>query len=233
MLQEGPAVDDGLLPECLFSSEAVEEIVSNNLQLDYEHITSFPKVDIYRGLLTPEACAQCATDVCSLHAAGKGSHILNGEDNEAAGRDSVLLPPSNPFMLLFINALTTVGELTGRVMNQTSGLVRYIPTAMDSCVKQRWHIDFPDKSTWPSNLSRLPRTAWVVTEAGAGLDMALFPGPIAFRLLPESLRVGDIVVFDGDVVHRGIEYDHENVSAHAYLDVAGVMRVRRNIWLVL
>ena len=63
--------------------------------------------------------------------------------------------------------------------------------------------------------------------------MALFPGPIAFRLLPESLRVGDIVVFDGDVVHRGIEYDHENVSVHAYLDVAGVMRVRRNIWLVL
>jgi hypothetical protein len=107
MLKEGPAGADSLLPECLFSSEAIEEIVSNNIQLDYEHITSFPKVDIYRGLLTLEACAQCVTDVRSLHAAGKCLHILNGEDNTAAGRDSVLLPPSNPFMLLLINALTT------------------------------------------------------------------------------------------------------------------------------
>ena len=96
------------------------------------------------------------------------------------------------------------------------------------------------KLVWPARRTACEHGSFI--GEGAGLDMILFPGPIAFRLLPESLRVGDIVVFDGDVVHRGIEYDHENVSVHApcisgcgrrdaccekYLVVQGVRRVVR------
>ena len=73
----------------------------------------------------------------------------------------------------------------------------------------------------------MPRTAWVVLEKGAALEVGLMPSAIALMLSPAQLHVGDIVLFDGDVPHRGVAFpDAPNVSLHVYLDVPGVERVR-------
>lgn len=53
------------------------------------------------------------------------------------------------------------------------------------------------------------------------------PGAIAIFLSADQLRVGDIVIFDSDVPHRGTAYLHgSNVCMHMYLDVREVRRVR-------
>ena len=51
---------------------------------------------------------------------------------------------------------------------------------------------------------------------------------VVLTLNAESLAVGDILIFDGDVVHRGCAYRTTIVAAHIYLDVEGVQRVQPN-----
>ena len=51
---------------------------------------------------------------------------------------------------------------------------------------------------------------------------------LIFSLLAESLQVGDIIIFDGDVFHRGCQYDGTCVALHIYLDVREVTRFAPN-----
>lgn len=43
-----------------------------------------------------------------------------------------------------------------------------------------------------------------------------------------GVEVGDILIFDGEVLHRGCAYTTTVVAAHIYLDVEGVKRVAPN-----
>ena len=44
------------------------------------------------------------------------------------------------------------------------------------------------------------------------------------ELNADSLNVGDVLIFDGNVLHRGKAYKVGCVAAHIYLDVQGVNR---------
>ena len=44
------------------------------------------------------------------------------------------------------------------------------------------------------------------------------------ELNADSLNVGDVLIYDGDVLHRGKAYTAGCVAAHIYLDVQGVNR---------
>ena len=69
--------------------------------------------------------------------------------------------------------------------------------------------------TYPSHHHTGPRLSWVRSW-------------FTVTLHSESLKVGDIIIFDGDVVHRGCTYDGLMVAAHIYLDVPGVTRAAPN-----
>lgn len=74
-------------------------------------------------------------------------------------------------------------------------------------------------------LHTVPRTAWVLLQEGApGIDFGMLPSGLQFTLDSSSLRVGDIVLFDGWVPHRGPATDGSCVGLHAYLDVPEVVR---------
>jgi hypothetical protein len=47
-------------------------------------------------------------------------------------------------------------------------------------------------------------------------------------LSSRDLQVGDIIIFDGDVWHRGHAYATSCVAVHIYLDVPAVQRVEPN-----
>ena len=44
-------------------------------------------------------------------------------------------------------------------------------------------------------------------------------------LLANEVCVGDIVLFDGDVPHRGVEYISPCAAMHLYMDVPEVDRI--------
>ena len=90
------------------------------------------------------------------------------------------------------------GQLEGRELHDVSALVR-----LPHCKKQMWHRDFPVWEHEHPHLVVKPRTAWVVLEAGNEIEIGLEP-PLSFVLSRDRLAVGDIVLFDGNVSHRGV-----------------------------
>ena len=58
------------------------------------------------------------------------------------------------------------------------------------------------------------------------LDFGIQNGPfkLAVKMAASSLEVGDILIFDGDVPHRGVKFDKRCIAAHAHLDVPGLDR---------
>ena len=47
-----------------------------------------------------------------------------------------------------------------------------------------------------------------------------------------QLEMGDIVLFDGDVVHAGAAYAEANTRLHVYLDVHGVEHESNGTFIV-
>ena len=45
------------------------------------------------------------------------------------------------------------------------------------------------------------------------------------------LEPGDVLVFEGDVVHAGAQYASLNTRVHAYLDAPGVERKVNHTWM--
>ena len=44
------------------------------------------------------------------------------------------------------------------------------------------------------------------------------------------LAPGQVLVFDGDVVHGGAEYEYSNTRVHMYLEVPGITRRKGYTW---
>ena len=66
----------------------------------------------------------------------------------------------------------------------------------------------------------------MVLEKGAKLVLGMIPSGLTMEIMADRLRVGDIVLIDGDVPHAGSAYHVANIGLHVYLDVPGVARVR-------
>ena len=145
--------------------------------------------------------------------------IVNGSVKAPCGkrRGVPMAQHEWPIVRAVESALQQVGEMEGRLLGGATGLVR-----QKGCKKGKWHTDFP---SFPVELERKPRTAWVVLESGNELEFGLMSSMVAVRLLAAELNVGDIIIFDGDVPHRGTEfYKKSRVAMHVYMDVPGVQR---------
>ena len=81
----------------------------------------------------------------------------------------------------------------------------------------------------PQKSLPLPFSVWAVTEKGNALDMLV--GGVVIHITDTFLQVGDVLLFDGDVIHRGIAYQKSCIGWHAYVDVAGVKRTRNALAL--
>ena len=72
-----------------------------------------------------------------------------------------------------------------------------------------------------------------VTDAnGNTVILTLLPGhpdPRVPAWAETTIGVGDILIFDGDVIHRGCSYQSTCVAMHIYLDVPEVQRVPPNV----
>ena len=100
------------------------------------------------------------------------------------------------------------------------------------CEAQLAHTDFsPDTlSNVLLDDNKMPLACLVVLMDGTVFDV--WPGAIRFdkncdfKPMHLKLRVGDVLIFRGDLVHAGaaLTGDVENVRIHAYLDVEGVVR---------
>ena len=112
------------------------------------------------------------------------------------------------------------GEVSGRVWGQATALIR-----KDGCAGQDVHTDWSVEAiaARPAGTPK-PRSAWVVLQKGAKLTLGLLPSKVTVELRAESLHVGDIVLFDGDVPHAGCAYLRRHVGMHIYLDVPAIYR---------
>jgi hypothetical protein len=94
------------------------------------------------------------------------------------------------------------------------------------CARQQWHCDYDPSEVANARVKPL------------GILAALEPSGARLHLLYAQteytidLEEGQILAFDGDVVHSGSDYDQENVRIHIYLDSAEVKRPRNKTYLL-
>ena len=94
------------------------------------------------------------------------------------------------------------------------------------CLQQGWHTDYDPTAV--AQRRRKPRSAILALEAGARLWVVV--NGVAVEV---QLEVGDILLFDGDVVHAGAAYAKANTRLHVYLDVRGVEHEANGTFLVI
>ena len=114
------------------------------------------------------------------------------------------LPLDNIVVQRFLSALHQVGELEGRWCNDVATL-----HSEAGCKEQRAHSDFAPQCVRELK-GRKPATAMCALEAGS---------KVKIEGREVDLPVNSILVFEGDVIHAGSAYVHENTRLHAYLEV--------------
>lgn len=89
--------------------------------------------------------------------------------------------------------------------------------SLNGCKQQQWHVDYdPQKNT-----------------TGFGMLLALQNGTRLETLEATiHLNQGDLLIFNGDLVHAGSWYDYENLRIHAYLDVKGSHRLANSTYII-
>jgi ectoine hydroxylase-related dioxygenase (phytanoyl-CoA dioxygenase family) len=92
--------------------------------------------------------------------------------------------------------------------------------SLAGCSQQQWHLDFKPNST--SGIK--PMSALLALEANTRFET---------QTQTLELDVGDLLVFDGDLVHAGAAYRDDNTRLHAYLYPLGSRRVSNQTFLVL
>ena len=121
----------------------------------------------------------------------------------------------------FKRALVEADEARGRILGEYN-TIRSLP----SCAKQDLHWDYdPDVVRYMR--TRKPCSAILGLQQGARLyvyDTALRHEVTV--LVPP----GAILLFDGDVAHRGASYAGVNTRVHLYLDVPRVKRDQDFTW---
>lgn len=93
--------------------------------------------------------------------------------------------------------------------------------SLSGCKQQEWHTDY-DPSTI-SKLKHKPMGVIIALEDGAK-----FVTPSKLY----KLCKGDMLLFDGDVVHAGGGYNSPNTRLHLYLDVHDAHRSRNKTWII-
>ena len=147
--------------------------------------------------------------------------------NPDGRRRQLQLDPSHSLVQKLKAALAKARLLEGRDF----GLCVALHSRVE-CARQDWHTDFKpvDVANLALSGARTPRSAILALEAGTRLCVSPHNSGYAVELL---LEVGDVLVFDGDLVHAGSAYpDRANTRLHVYLEVDGICRPPDTTWRV-
>ena len=153
---------------------------------------------------------------------------------------------------LLLSHLVRAGKLSNREFGKSVALY-----SSQGCEVQPWHIDFSDEPN-PTPRSRKAKLSaeaeqrhkWKVRyqqldgirgmrKKPLGVFWALEEGCKIMLAGPHGeavevcLEVGDVLLFDGDLVHAGAAYpDSDNIRMHVYLYAEGIERPGKGTWLV-
>ena len=148
-----------------------------------------------------KAVAVTSTDVTRLRtkAYGKESLFVFNPDQK---RKQAPLRMRDSLVSRVRSVLIAQGLLRSRRMRTPVALV-----SMPGCLRQAWHTDY-DTTTMRKT-----------SEKPMGVLLAL-QKETRFEMPRRTVRLGagDLLVFDGDVVHAGAAYSGENIRMHAYID---------------
>lgn len=94
--------------------------------------------------------------------------------------------------------------------------------SLANCEKQPWHTDFD------------PNVCKQATVKPLGVLFALQDDTFfhVYKKKRVEMKQGDIVLFEGDVIHAGAKYMKENTRIHLYLDSPEVKRLKNKTYLV-
>ena len=130
-------------------------------------------------------------------------------------------------------ALGSDGALSGCEMGKAVALY-----SSAGCEQQPWHVDFDpmckkrkgEERECIRDLrdSQKPKGVFWAIEEGSRLMVA---GPEG-ESVEVHLERGDVLIFDGDLVHAGAGYEKSNVRVHVYLYACGVPKPNGNTYMV-
>lgn len=109
------------------------------------------------------------------------------------------------------------GHMEGRTLGSCVSLL-----SRPGCRQQEWHTDYDPDAI--QTLNHKPLGVLLALQ-----DDTFFNEHSVGR---HVLKQGDILIFDGDVVHAGAAYTKENVRIHAYIDSIDYVRPRDKTYLL-
>lgn len=123
---------------------------------------------------------------------------------------------------VYMGMLTCLAsEMVGRVVDDAV-LVRSFP----GCRRQKLHTDYDPTLVERAILK--PIGVLVALEAeGADVHIRAEGGDSVLHM-----ERGQILVFDGDVVHAGAAYERDNIRLHAYFDTPEIRREKNTTYFV-
>jgi len=96
------------------------------------------------------------------------------------------------------------------------------------CMRQPWHYDYDPAHFKGATVACRPLGVLIALQDGTRFHVRLPSGEEVEVLLGK----GDVLVFDGGLLHAGAAYESENVRLHAYIDVSCLKRRKNMTWLV-
>ena len=128
------------------------------------------------------------------------------------------LCPRTPLLRRLECVLRARGFLTDGMRMGDAVALRSLP----GCKRQAWHTDFDPDDV--GTAQRKPLGVLLAVEGGTRLDV--------HPHTRHALDAGDVLLFEGDVVHAGSAYEDENVRVHVYVESDEVQRPPDTTYLV-
>jgi hypothetical protein len=165
----------------------------------------------------------------------KTQYIFNGEENDHKRRQ---IDVNVYDVMEFRNELLTLPFLTSSHCVDYFVLLRSLP----GCTRQLAHSDYiPDEELLTCSPEERPLLCVLALEENTKLVVwpgshKLFHGrgrtmaPIEPKVV--WLAAGDAIVFRGDLIHAGAEYDTENIRLHCYIDSKAVNRYPNRTYII-
>jgi len=149
------------------------------------------------------------------------AHVLERQNvvfNPDGRRLQREMPASDPLVAKVVRALEKTGLLRGRVVGAAVGMHSLV-----GCAAQPLHTDYDGDQVRRAALKPLG----VLLALQDGTKLALQGGHEL------RLRAGDLLIFDGDLVHAGAAYpDAANTRLHLYVHVPCVRPPRNVTYLI-
>ena len=149
-------------------------------------------------------------------------------------RHQLPLDSDHPLVLLLKAALAHDGALREGFTEMGPSVALH---SSAGCEQQPWHVDFnpiihegeePDACIRGMQDSQKPKGVFWAIEEGSRLMVV---GP-AGESVEVHLEKGEVLIFDGDLVHAGAAYVESNVRVHVYLYACGVPKPNGNTHMV-